>query len=399
MTTKIILPAIGIPSILLILACFTTEPSVIFGIIMHIVVASTNIFLTKENREFKLFGRTIRSRDDKFDYIRWITNLVLLDPVLYYLLNPSQTVHFACWTMLTVAALIDTYKKSYRLRVVLTSAVMFFISHSVIFPSVGVVEKILLTSVLCSFVFVVWAIESRFLVSMIQAAERAETVLRQETEMEKMESEAAFGKQLRIISHEINNTLAVLSITDPIEHAEIMQRAIVKLRTISTLVLEGASGSRPKAMTSVKILLEEIRMLVRPMVTHNGCKWIEKIDEKIQDDIFEEYAGASFLILQNFVKNSVEEVSKKNGNITFEVKKVDNSVLFSIQDNGGGLAKSPFLEIESNVSSKKTGHGIGLKFVLREAKKSGFEVGCNPGPGSGAMFWISSTICSGATPR
>lgn len=389
MTTKIIIPAIGIPSALLILASFKADLTVILAILMHVLLASTNIFLTNQNRVFKLFGRVFRSRDNQFDFWRWMINMAVFDPILFYLLSPTQSVHFACWTMLTVAALIDTYKKSYRLRVVSTSAVMFFVSHAVIFPGVSVVENVLLTSVLCSFVFVMWAIESRFLASMVNAAEKSEFIIKQNLEIEKMEAEAAFGQHLRLVSHEINNILAVLSMADPTERPDIVRRAVLKLRTISNLILDGSSGSRQKIKTSVKTLLEEIRILVRPIVTHSGLRWVEMIDENLQDETFEEYAGASFLIVQNFVKNASEELAKKKGTVTLGVKIVGDRVVFSVGDDGGGLSKSPFLDIESNVTTKKSGHGIGLKFVHREAMKSGFDVGCDPGPTKGALFWIS----------
>jgi signal transduction histidine kinase len=389
MTTKIIIPAIGIPSALLILASFKTDPTVIFAILMHILLASTNIFLTNQNRIFNLFGRVFRSRDNRFDFWRWMINMTVFDPILFYLLSPTQSVHFACWTMLTVAALIDTYKKSYRLRVVSTSAVMFFASHAIIFPEVGVVENVLLTSVLCSFVFVMWAIESRFLVSMINAAEKSEFIIKQNLEIEKMEAEAAFGQHLRLVSHEINNILTVLSTANPAKHPEIVQRAVSKLKTISTLILDGSSGSRQKMKTSVKTLLEEIKILVRPIATHAGLRWVETVDENLQDETFEEFTGASFLIIQNFVKNASEELAVKGGTVSLGVKRVDDRIVLSVGDDGDGLSKSPFLDIESNVTTKKSGHGIGLKFVHREAIKSGFDVGCDPGPKRGALFWIS----------
>ncbi len=393
-TTKIIIPAIGIPSLLLILACFSLEPTVLFAIGMHIVVAGTNIYLTKENRIFKIFGRTMRSRDDHFDFMRWSVNLILLDPILYYLLNPTQSIHFSSWTMLTVAALIDTFKKTYRIRVVVIAAVMFFISHSVIFPSVRIVETLLLTSVMCSFVFVVWAIESRFLVSMIKVAEKTEQVLKQELEMERIESEAAFGRQLRTISHEINNILAIISMSESDSQSDIMRRAVLKLKTISSLVLEGSSTTRKKTKISVETLLEEVRILIKPMATHEGCQWQEEIDPQISGCEFEEFAGASFLILQNLVKNAVEELSGKSGVITFEVKKVNANVIFKIKDNGGGLSQNPFLDIQSNATTKASGHGIGLKFVHREAQKSGFEIGCHPGFKTGASFWVAAPLVS-----
>lgn len=69
--------------------------------------------------------------------------------------------------------------------------------------------------------------------------------------------------------------------------------------------------------------------------------------------------------ISNILENAINSFAGKKGYIRFDVKSIDNGVLFRIQDNGPGIKSEHLKDIWQDGFSTKKSSGIGLSFVKR----------------------------------
>lgn len=134
-------------------------------------------------------------------------------------------------------------------------------------------------------------------------------------------------------------------------------------------------------------------------VAHN--REIEVISE-IEKDIPKIRADQSRLshVLRNLLNNAVKFTEK--GKITLKAKHKNKEVEFCIADTGIGIAEEfhesifqPFFQIDSSVTRRYSGAGMGLPIVKNIVEEHGGRVWVESTPGSGSKFYFTLPIEGG----
>ncbi|WP_164668140.1 sensor histidine kinase [Virgibacillus doumboii] len=86
--------------------------------------------------------------------------------------------------------------------------------------------------------------------------------------------------------------------------------------------------------------------------------------------------------ISNILENAISSFAGKKGYIRFDVKSIDEGILFRIQDNGPGIKSEHLKNIWRDGFSTKKSSGIGLSFVKRVVENHKGSVTVNSIPGS-----------------
>jgi PAS domain S-box-containing protein len=97
-------------------------------------------------------------------------------------------------------------------------------------------------------------------------------------------------------------------------------------------------------------------------------------------------------VITNFASNAIK-YSPKGGTVTFGVKSHDGSILFSVSDEGPGIAREhqtmlfkPFSQARAGDGSKRPGTGLGLAIVAAILHRLEYPVECASDVGKGSTF-------------
>ena len=94
-------------------------------------------------------------------------------------------------------------------------------------------------------------------------------------------------------------------------------------------------------------------------------------------------------VLINLVQNSAQAVDPVKGRIRLSVDQDrEGQLLFSVEDNGCGIAQSELQDIWENGVSRCGSHGLGLGFVKKVVTDMGGTVQVSSTPGTGTTFTI-----------
>ncbi|MBA9076168.1 sensor histidine kinase [Rufibacter quisquiliarum] len=219
-------------------------------------------------------------------------------------------------------------------------------------------------------------------------------ILIEELTQELLEKERnAYEKLIRMMSHEINNSIgAVNSIlhsfayfspqldpgTRP-DFDEALQVCITRNQNLAGFMANFANVVRipppTKQPVSLHELLHSIQRLMLPSVERKGVLWhweLDSVSPTVEVDVQQLEQ-----VLINVVKNAVEAVEEGGW---VKVKTVANPPQLLIQDNGQGIAPevqeklfSPFF------STKANGQGIGLTMVREILLQHGFPFSLQTG--------------------
>lgn len=86
--------------------------------------------------------------------------------------------------------------------------------------------------------------------------------------------------------------------------------------------------------------------------------------------------------ISNILENAITSFAGKAGDIDIHVKRIDNSILFRIYDNGPGIQPSHLKSIWQDGFSTKESSGIGLTFVKRIVENHDGKITVNSIPGT-----------------
>lgn len=97
-------------------------------------------------------------------------------------------------------------------------------------------------------------------------------------------------------------------------------------------------------------------------------------------------------VITNFASNAIK-YSPKGGTVTFGIKQKAGSILFSVTDEGPGIATEqqtmlfkPFSQARAGDGSKRPGTGLGLAIVAAILHRLEYPVGCTSDVGQGSTF-------------
>jgi nitrogen fixation/metabolism regulation signal transduction histidine kinase len=225
-------------------------------------------------------------------------------------------------------------------------------------------------------------------------------LLEELTEELRASEKAAYGKLIRMMSHEINNSVgAVGSLLDSFrgyagdlgaedreDYLQGITVAITRLENLRVFMNGFAEVVRlpppDRRPTDVKQLVDEILILLRPeldrrriAVVWEGAETLPPVD--LDRNQIEQ-------VLVNVLKNAMESIGE-DGRIAL---RLDRGSL-AVRDSGPGIPEevrallfTPFF------STKRNGRGLGLTLVQEILSAHGFGFSLGPGEGGGAEFRV-----------
>ena len=241
---------------------------------------------------------------------------------------------------------------------------------------------------------------------------RSFLLLEELTEELRASEKAAYGKLIRMMSHEINNSVgAVGSLLDSFrgyadqlgeeDRDDFLQAttvAITRLENLRAFMNGFAEVVRlpppERRATDLRQLVDEILLLLRPDLDRRRIR-VEWKDSKSLPPINLDRNQIE-QVLVNVLKNAVESIGE-DGRLLL-------SLGFEGPSNGGWDRGRPYLSIEDSgpgipadvqpllftpfFSTKRNGRGLGLTLVQEILSAHGFEFSLGPGEGGGAEFRV-----------
>lgn len=237
-------------------------------------------------------------------------------------------------------------------------------------------------------------------------------LLEELTEELRASERAAYEKLIRMMSHEINNSVgAVGSLLDSFrgygvqlgdeDRDDFLQGiavAITRLEHLRAFMSGFAEVVRlpPPDLrpTDLRRLVDEILVLLRPELERRriGCEW-EAVEEVAPIDLDRNQIEQ---VLVNVFKNAMESIGEDGGRISLRLGQEEpvrpgsaGRPFLAVRDTGPGIPEDvrPLL-FTPFFSTKRNGRGLGLTLIQEILTQHGFELSLENREGGGAEFRI-----------
>jgi signal transduction histidine kinase len=229
------------------------------------------------------------------------------------------------------------------------------------------------------------------------------------TEELRASEKAAYGKLIRMMSHEVNNSVgpvsslldsfrgysAQLGEEDRQDFTNAVTVAIARLERLGAFVNGFAEVVRlpppDRRPCDVRQLLDEILILLRPQLDRRRIQagW-ETIEPAPPADLIELDRNQIEQVLVNVLKNAMEAIGE-DGRISLRLRHENGRPVLRIADSGAGIPDGvqPLL-FTPFFSTKRDGRGLGLTLIQEILTQHGFDFGLEnrSGGGGGAELWI-----------
>lgn len=214
----------------------------------------------------------------------------------------------------------------------------------------------------------------------------------------------AKGEMAAAIGHELNNYLATISSNAQLLEINIAKNqmekvapkveAIVsnidKMKRFTSGLMDFSGLETKKVLHDIPRLIDDVIFFIKPQQKFRGMK----IDIDIAPGIpkAEIDVGQIHQVLLNLLMNAADAIAEDKvpeGKIIVACQKKDDFLVITVSDNGPGIAPEMMARIfEPYVTTKKTGHGLGLSTSYRIINNhKGRLTGVNS-PSGGAVFTI-----------
>jgi len=156
--------------------------------------------------------------------------------------------------------------------------------------------------------------------------------------------------------------------------------------------IEAGKMSLELEKTDIPLLFEKSLSIVKERALRHNIK----LNLDIKEDIRQIYVDTRKLkqVIYNLLSNAVK-FTPDGGRVYVKVKRVSNSLEFSVADTGIGISKeniktvfSPFVQIESSLNRKHEGTGLGLSLVKRIVGLHGGSVEVKSELDKGSCFTV-----------
>jgi nitrogen fixation/metabolism regulation signal transduction histidine kinase len=234
---------------------------------------------------------------------------------------------------------------------------------------------------------------------------RSFLIVEELTEELRASEKAAYGKLIRLMSHEVNNSVGpVRSLLDSFrdyseqladedrqDFQQALGVAIARLERLGAFVNGFAEVVRlpppERRPCDVRQLLDEIVLLLRPELERRSirCEWMSA--EPVPPIDLDRNQIEQVLV--NVLKNAMEAIGE-DGRITLRLAMEGKRPVLGIADTGPGIPE----EIRSLLftpffTTKRDGRGLGLTLTREILAWHGFDVGLeNRAEGGGAELWV-----------
>jgi signal transduction histidine kinase len=238
-----------------------------------------------------------------------------------------------------------------------------------------------------------------------RGAPRVFFLIEELTEELRQAERSAYEKLIRMMAHEVNNSVAATrSLLQscqayepmlPAEHREDYHTALkvvldrnTQLGALMRGFAEVVRLPTPQKMPGdVVALLEDVARVMRPSCAERNVTWAWDVRERPSPIPFDRLQMEQVLL--NIVKNALEAIGR-DGTITAHVDRHDGRTRVVIEDTGPGLSPEarrqlfiPFF------TTKENGQGIGLTLVQQVLAAHHFEFSLEGPPGGPTRFSIS----------
>jgi len=224
------------------------------------------------------------------------------------------------------------------------------------------------------------------------------------TEELRRSEKAAYEKLIRMMSHEVNNSIgAVNSLLhsflnyknqlrddDRKDYETALQVAIARTDHLNAFMRSFADVVRlplPRRQPcDVQDLLQSISLLLGVESRKRGIVWKWDIEESLEPILMDKNQMEQVFV--NIFKNAMEAIGE-NGTITIRLSKKGGRSFVIIEDTGSGLTP----EIRANLftpffSTKENGQGLGLTMIQEILSQHRFEFFLDNPPGQPTQFVI-----------
>jgi signal transduction histidine kinase len=411
MVTQFVMPILTLATILFYIAHWTNDPWKKAMTLFGLLVAGANIWATSQDRVFRVGPHTFRTQSDAAAFLRWVLNLATFDALLMIVFRPRAEVFVCSWLLLVAAAQADTFRQRYRHLVVAIGMGIGGVLLVALYPALSVLELALILAYTTGILVMLGMTETYWLRESATRLAAQKRELDSKWEAERVKRDAAVGSQMRMVSHELGNLLTILDIASSAnDHAisgrqlDMVRRAVDYGKRINALILQDARAPGAERTLTVATLLADVELLLAKEVRNSGIHWSAAVTPHHADLAFVERSGSSYFILHNLVKNAKEahfskqsapqflgaQVTLPDAMIRLSVQERAGCLLIGVEDNAGTLDDATRHALLEGVgqTSKRDGHGLGLRFVREECHKNGYELEIEVESGTRTHFCI-----------
>lgn len=224
------------------------------------------------------------------------------------------------------------------------------------------------------------------------------------TEELRASEKAAYGKLIRMMSHEVNNSVGpVSSLLDSFrgysesllegdrrDFQEAIDVAVARMQRLAAFMNGFAAVVRlPQPALrpcDLRQLVDEILLLFRPELERRRIRAEWETAERLPPVDLDRNQIEQVLV--NVLKNAAESIGE-DGRIGLRLEREQSGTLLAVSDTGGGIAEEirPLL-FTPFFSTKRDGRGLGLTLIREILAAHGARFGLENRPEGGAEFRI-----------
>jgi nitrogen fixation/metabolism regulation signal transduction histidine kinase len=224
------------------------------------------------------------------------------------------------------------------------------------------------------------------------------------TEELRLSEKAAYEKLIRMMSHEVNNSVGAvrsllmssmnyqdqLSSEDREDFSNAMAVAVSRVENLSEFMSRFSQVVRlpepDKRPCDLHALLRDLETLLEPWSREAKVQWVWNVEELPPPILLDKNQLEQVFL--NVFKNAIEAIGD-SGTIGVRLGRREERYFVTIEDSGADLAP----EVRQNLftpffSTKKNGQGIGLILIREILARHGFEFSLDCPPGGPTQFVV-----------
>jgi nitrogen fixation/metabolism regulation signal transduction histidine kinase len=230
-------------------------------------------------------------------------------------------------------------------------------------------------------------------------------VVEELTEELRSSEKAAYEKLIRMMSHEVNNSVGAVgslldsfrgygAALDPDDRDDFLEALTVAatrldhLRAFMNGFAEVVRLPPPDLRPhDVRQLVEEVLLLLKPELQTRRIRWDWAPEPPALPPVALD-RNQMEQVLVNVLKNAMESIGE-DGRITLRLSREERATVLAIRDTGAGIAPSIQADLFTPFfSTKRNGRGLGLTLVQEILAQHGFDFRLEGRVGEGAEFTV-----------
>ncbi len=410
--TSVVMPVIVILTAALAITHWRHERDFYLAIAVSISTTIINVALSFKNHRIKTPFGELQTRSDWFDCLRWCANLAV-DAYLFKVMGLHVVIALLGWVVLAFGAMSEVYATKYRIITATMSIFGFLVVLQ--FYSLTVEQDILAGFICGSLLYIFNRFELWLVTEMNELAKVNQERQRIEFEAEALRREAVLGSQSRSICHEINNALTVIkaqsdlmssNVKDPDDpnrrNVERIRRAVGQLMKLTRVVMDDLGQDKSiEREYPLSELVDDFKTLLDKHFKADRRARFEFSSPPTADLAnvsFYERTGTTYLIAHNLVKNAIEACQAatpgRPGQVSLQIEIGADTFWMVVKDSGPGMSEAMKESIlsKSQDTTKDTGHGLGMKFVVDEVRNNNMTLEITDNQATGTVVIVRGAV-------